>query len=423
MEMHGAMDNGHLSVKGFSSDQLQHLPTHGTLTEVLEKRASQVAQLTGTSPKQSLNVLDRTTLESLAHYRSVLKTRELVAEFKDIYHSAVNLGKEYISKGFGYLKDGYRFLTKIHGKKITVNEENYDWCGEHGCYRLDDYDRELVGNMWLLSKNGKTDQEAAQATEAFNEALANGDLVLESHHGNVDIYAEQARAAREGYNLWTGEEISEEMANLTIITSVGGTLTGMFYAGRGFNRVPTRNLNLPTPPQKNKNSNNNVNTNINSNQNNNVNSPGAPYRNPNANNSGDIWNVNKSSAKNITLYTNYKEVLKVTQTANPLIDSLRQTGRLPSNYINKEVAIANGWKPGKALNNYVPGGQLGGDVFKNTTNVLPNAPGRVWYEADVGLVNTMSRSKQPGSRLLYSNDGQIYITTDHYKTIHYIGTY
>ncbi|MCR6111738.1 HNH endonuclease [Bacillus sp. A301a_S52] len=285
MEMHGAMDSGHLSVKGFSVDQLQHLPSHGTLTEVLENRASQVAELTGSYPKQRLNVLDRTTLDALARIRYIQKMREQKAKLEDIYHSAVNLGKEYIPKGFGYLKDGYRFLTKIHGKKITVDEENYDWCGEHGCYRLDDYDRELVGNMWLLSKNGKTDQEAAQATEAFNEALANGDLVLESHHGDVDIYAEQARAAREGYNLWTGEEISEEMADLTIFTSVTGTLTGMFYAGRGLNRVPTRNLDLPSSPQKNKNSNNNnVNTNINSNQSNNINSPGAPYRNQNANN-------------------------------------------------------------------------------------------------------------------------------------------
>jgi len=131
----------------------------------------------------------------------------------------------------------------------------------------------------------------------------------------------------------------------------------------------------------------------------------------------------KSGADNIALHAKYKEVLKVTESANPIVDSLRQTGKLPSNYVNKDVAVLNGWKPGKALNNYVSGGQLGGDVFKNTTNVLPNAPGRVWYEADVGLNNTMARSKQPGSRLLYSNDGQMYITTDHYKTVHFIETY
>jgi len=131
----------------------------------------------------------------------------------------------------------------------------------------------------------------------------------------------------------------------------------------------------------------------------------------------------KSGADNIAFYAKYKEVLKVTESANPIVDSLRQTGKLPSYYVNKDVAVLNGWKPGKALNNYVSGGQLGGDVFKNTTNVLPNAPGRVWYEADVGLKNTMARSKQPGSRLLYSNDGQMYITNDHYKTVHFIGTY
>jgi filamentous hemagglutinin len=79
------------------------------------------------------------------------------------------------------------------------------------------------------------------------------------------------------------------------------------------------------------------------------------------------------------------------------------------------TARTAGWDRGKALNNYVPRGQIGGDVFDNSTNVLPNAPGRVWYEADVGMSNTMGRNKQPGTRLLYSNDGLLYGTTDHYK--------
>ncbi|WP_268746097.1 ribonuclease domain-containing protein [Geobacillus sp. FSL W8-0032] len=109
--------------------------------------------------------------------------------------------------------------------------------------------------------------------------------------------------------------------------------------------------------------------------------------------------------------------------ANPLVDSLRKTGQLPPNYVSKTAAMQKGWALGKALHNYVPGGQIGGDIFKNTSNLLPNTEGRVWYEADVGLSNTMSRSKQPGTRLLYSNDGLMYITTDHYKTVHFIGTY
>ncbi|HFC6987279.1 TPA: ribonuclease, partial [Neisseria meningitidis] len=38
----------------------------------------------------------------------------------------------------------------------------------------------------------------------------------------------------------------------------------------------------------------------------------------------------------------------------------------------------------------------------------------MWYEANIGLINTMSRSNQAGTRLLYSNYGLLYITTDHY---------
>ncbi|WP_429695578.1 hypothetical protein [Bacillus pseudomycoides] len=69
-------------------------------------------------------------------------------------------------------------------------------------------------------------------------------------------------------------------------------------------------------------------------------------------------------AKNITAHENYKEVLKTTQDANPLVESLRETGKLPGNFVSKNAAIQNGWKPGKALENYVPGGQIGGDIFQ-----------------------------------------------------------
>ena len=113
--------------------------------------------------------------------------------------------------------------------------------------------------------------------------------------------------------------------------------------------------------------------------------------------------------------------LQTTQAANEVVDSLKATGQLPSNYVTKVEAMQNGWEPGKALNSTTPGGQLGGDVFTNSTNVLPSASGRVWREADIGMSNTMSRSNQLGTRLLYSNDGLLYITTDHYQTVTKIG--
>ncbi|MEP0391753.1 MAG: ribonuclease domain-containing protein [Erythrobacter sp.] len=128
-------------------------------------------------------------------------------------------------------------------------------------------------------------------------------------------------------------------------------------------------------------------------------------------------------ASNAALGTALREVLRVTEAANPLVDSLRATGGLPSNFVTKAQARAAGWAPGKALDNFIPGAQIGGDVFRNSPAVLPSANGRVWYEADVGLSGTMSRSNQPGSRLLYSNDGQLFITTNHYESIHSIGTW
>ena len=137
--------------------------------------------------------------------------------------------------------------------------------------------------------------------------------------------------------------------------------------------------------------------------------------------------VNKSAsgicgeAHNVVSYAKYKEVLKTTESANPLVESLRKTGELPQRYVTKAEAMAKGWKPGKALSNYIPGGQIGGDEFLNTTGVLPNASGRVWYEADVGLSDTMSRAKQQGTRLVYSNDGLMYVTYEHYKTMYPIG--
>lgn len=131
--------------------------------------------------------------------------------------------------------------------------------------------------------------------------------------------------------------------------------------------------------------------------------------------------VISNEAHNAASYAGLKLDLQTTQAANDVVDSLRTTGKLPSNYVTKQVAEDNGWAGGKALNNYVSGGQIGGDVFHNTTNLLPSAPGRSWYEADVGLNNTMSRAKQAGTRLLYSNDGLLYITTDHYETATSIG--
>ncbi|MBC1484516.1 hypothetical protein HCJ58_14985 [Listeria sp. FSL L7-1509] len=88
-----------------------------------------------------------------------------------------------------------------------------------------------------------------------------------------------------------------------------------------------------------------------------------------------------------------------------------------------EIIGANNVSLKQAINNYKEGGQIGGDIFKNSDKVLPDKKGRTWREADVGLTGNMARRKQPGTRLLYSNDGLVYVTTDHYKTAHYVCNY
>ncbi len=124
------------------------------------------------------------------------------------------------------------------------------------------------------------------------------------------------------------------------------------------------------------------------------------------------------SAPNAARAARLASLLRTAELANPLADSLRTTGRLPSNYITKARAEAAGWAPGRAVGTTSPGAQIGGDLFRDDFGSLPAKQGRIWHEADVGLKDTISRSKQPGTRLVYSNDGLAYITDDHYETLY-----
>ena len=103
---------------------------------------------------------------------------------------------------------------------------------------------------------------------------------------------------------------------------------------------------------------------------------------------------------------------------------LKYYGKLPDYYLSKEDAKSLGWRHKKGnLETIAPGKMIFGGIYNNDDGKLPTAKNRIWYEADIGLVNTISRAKQPGTRLLYSNDGLLYITIDHYKTVHKIGTW
>ena len=88
-------------------------------------------------------------------------------------------------------------------------------------------------------------------------------------------------------------------------------------------------------------------------------------------------------------------------------------GWLPPNYITKSQAEALGWKAGKSLWNYASGKSIGGDVFSNREGRLPKKSGRTYYECDIDYNGSKSRNSK---RIVFSNDGLIFYTSDHYET-------
>ena len=87
-------------------------------------------------------------------------------------------------------------------------------------------------------------------------------------------------------------------------------------------------------------------------------------------------------------------------------------GHLPSNYITKKEAQKLGWEGGD-LRPYAPGKCIGGSYFGNNEGLLPDKKGRQYYECDIGTLNKKSRGAK---RIIYSNDGLIYYTDDHYES-------
>lgn len=87
-------------------------------------------------------------------------------------------------------------------------------------------------------------------------------------------------------------------------------------------------------------------------------------------------------------------------------------GRLPDNFITKNEARELGWEGG-SVERYAPGYAIGGDTFGNREGLLPAAPGRQYFECDIDTNGADSRGAK---RIVFSNDGLIYYTDDHYES-------
>ena len=87
-------------------------------------------------------------------------------------------------------------------------------------------------------------------------------------------------------------------------------------------------------------------------------------------------------------------------------------GCLPQNFITKKEAKALGWEGG-SLEPYAPGKCIGGDHFGNYEGLLPEAKGRSYTECDI---DTLGKKSRGAKRIIFSNDGLIYYTDDHYAS-------
>lgn len=95
---------------------------------------------------------------------------------------------------------------------------------------------------------------------------------------------------------------------------------------------------------------------------------------------------------------------------------IKYNGRLPEYDISWEEMYARGYKPGKPPRKYAPDMMIYGGVYSNDNGHLPSAPGRVWYEADINYYE----GQRNRHRIVWSNDGLIFVTYDHYETFYEI---
>ena len=87
-------------------------------------------------------------------------------------------------------------------------------------------------------------------------------------------------------------------------------------------------------------------------------------------------------------------------------------GHLPENYITKDEARALGWEGG-SVEVYQEGAAIGGDRFGNREGLLPEKTGRSYTECDI---NTDGADSRGAERLIFSNDGLYFYTSDHYAS-------
>lgn len=95
---------------------------------------------------------------------------------------------------------------------------------------------------------------------------------------------------------------------------------------------------------------------------------------------------------------------------------IKHNGILPDYYISWDDIYEQGYKYGKPPRKYAPGMMIYGGRYEDKEGHLPFAPGRLWFEADINYYE----GHRNDHRIIWSNDGLIFVTYDHYHTFYEI---
>ncbi len=114
-----------------------------------------------------------------------------------------------------------------------------------------------------------------------------------------------------------------------------------------------------------------------------------------------------------TIITNNLDKNGYYTNVNDVAAYINEYNKLPNNYITKNVAKDLGWLPSENnLWQVSHKKSIGGDKFYNREKLLPQKTGRIYYEADIDY----NGKKRNAKRVVFSNDGLIFYTKDHYDT-------
>ena len=98
---------------------------------------------------------------------------------------------------------------------------------------------------------------------------------------------------------------------------------------------------------------------------------------------------------------------------NDVADYIYEFGELPPNYITKKEAEEAGWDKSEGnLWEVTRQKSIGGDYFGNREGLLPDSNGRKYFECDINYEG----GYRGAERLVFSNDGLIFYTGDHYES-------